>query len=1195
MLLPLRTSAPRGLAATTLSAAHRSARLASTVAAGQPSAPAKKTLAVLGGGISGLASAYRLSQRLPASRYRVVLLEQSQRLGGWIDSRRTTLASPPTDPNAPSTALIEKGPRSIRPTGPTGMVMLELLRSIDLLDRMLKVPKTAPSAQNRFIYYPDRLAKLPSSLPSLFTALAKLPFLRSALPRAALEYRVPSRFARPRSESKAEQDRLRRREALDDESVDSFVSRRFGEGLAANLVSAVIHGIYAGDSRKLSVRSVMPFLWEAERTHGSVLKSLFLSPKRNRKYRSLPEHEATAKSRREGSAKQVEARLGKELTDSFKGTSVYSFPNGLQEIIDALEQKLDAAANVEVRKGAGVVSVVVGEDGKVLLKTTAGDTIEADRVISALPSAQMAKALHAEADGLPGLEFNPSANVGVVNLVISPAAEGEASSSKPLLPVEGFGYLIPRTTPNNEDGILGVVFDSDSLPTQDMKDPLSPAAASTLAQRPIKLTVMMGGAHWSHLDAATLPTDDEMRRRAVRAVSQHLSIPASLLEDPSRTKILPTMQRDCIPQYLVGHPVRMHALHRALAQHETLSDKLTLVGASYTGVSLNDCVAYSIEAADRVADAELHGQGRRTRAVTGLENFDHAAAEPQPASAGSIKESVTETPPLSGAMQRMARSGQMWWQQAGRTDAARPAFARGLHTSSARSNDGATGAAATGSAATAKKPRPLGEVLAESIRASGPMPVSTYMRTCLLDPVQGYYSSANAEPTSADGVSREVLGSRGDFITSPEISQVFGELVAVFYVARWQACQMPRRTRLVELGPGKGTLLADMLRTFSVFPQFLDTVESIHLLETSEGLMKLQLEAVRAALDRAGKKLVPADQAEVAKDEIRIEWFNDIADIPIQPETFTILTAHEFFDALPTHIFEKTVNGFREVLVGVKTEPQGQKGITVLKPSDLQSHKKQQHDGGEKRKDELQFVLSPGPTPWSKLLAEGNKRFATLQPGQRIEVSPESWAIARRVGEIVSGRPASAPRSFASGAGAGADADVNAAKEAEAEAEAQRLAAPSEGGISLIIDYGGDQTYGGSLRAFKRHEIVDVFDEPGQCDLTVNVDFLHLKSAFETTEASYLGPMEQAHFLVAMGLEQRVERLRRDADEERKRQIEGAANRLVDLTGMGRQYKVLAVQADRSEGGWDEVEHDGGKKVRKLKTQPAAKLYPFEM
>ncbi len=88
-----------------------------------------------------------------------------------------------------------------------------------------------------------------------------------------------------------------------------------------------------------------------------------------------------------------------------------------------------------------------------------------------------------------------------------------------------------------------------------------------------------------------------------------------------------------------------------------------------------------------------------------------------------------------------------------------------------------------------------------------------------------------------------------------------------------------------------------------------------------------------------------------------------------------------------------------------------------------------------------------------------------------------------------------------------------------------RLSTPTLGGVGLVIDYGGDSAYGSSFRAFKQHQLVPVFDSPGTVDLTVNVDFLHLKSALQTTESRYLGPLDQADFLVGMGLQLRTENL----------------------------------------------------------------------
>ncbi|CBQ68909.1 conserved hypothetical protein [Sporisorium reilianum SRZ2] len=1111
----------------------------------------KKRIAVLGGGIAGLTSAYRLAQQLPKDRYDIVLLEHQNRLGGWIHSERIALPSGPSK----VTALIEKGPRSIQPAGYSGLMMLQLVQSLGLLERMLKVPKTTPSAQNRYLYYPDRLVKLPSSIPSLLSALFTLPFLRAIIPGVLREPRVPSRFLRPRSESRSEKQRLQQREWIEDESVDSFVSRRFGKPLAENLLSAVIHGIYAGDTRKLSVRAVLPFLWDAERTHGSVLRSM-LPAKRNKRHRALPEPEAAVKAAKEERLKQVEAQLGNEVVDSFKAISVYSFPEGVQELTQALESRLAEIENVRVSKGDAVQSIVVDGSGRTILRTEKGETIEADRIVSSIPSSRLADILPSPAQ-LPHLKHNPSANVGVVNLVIP--HEAAASSSKPLVPVEGFGYLIPRTTPSNEDGILGVVFDSDAIPDQDSAD---------AAARPIKLTVMMGGSHWSALE--TLPSENDIKTRAVKAVSRHLGIDRALLADAAKVSVTATLQKECIPWYLVGHPVRMSQLHKALEADEVLASRLTLVGASYTGVSLNDCVAYATEAVEQIVDAELHGGDR---IVTGLRSFAIPPVAPSRTAASiDAKARKGDTRPNTQPQGLM-----------GPTTAAPTQFspARAIHTRAFSTTRASRNTSpSTPASAPVKPTKNLTEILLDSIRASGPMPVSTYMRTCLLDPMQGYYSSANS-PTTA----REVLGSRGDFITSPEISQVFGELVAIFYLARWQAVGAPAATRIVELGPGKGTLLTDMLRTFATFAPFMATLRRIQLVETSDGLMELQLSAIRDALAVAGKRVVSADE-DAGADGIVVEWFPAIDMVPVRPDEFTILTAHEFFDALPTHIFEKGHDGkFREVLVGIKPRS----AITVLKPG----------QEVQEEREELGFVLSPTPTPWAQMLVQNNARFAHLQPGQRVEVSPEAWAVARRVGELVAGRlasvPSPAPQPPTASAAVAGSAEANAEAqlaadhaEAEQQREHTRLAHPTRGGIGLVIDYGADTAFGASFRAFRAHTLVNVFESPGAVDLTVNVDFLHLKSALHTTDARYIGPIDQADFLVGMGLQMRTERLVQGKSEQDEKRIKDAANRLVDETGMGVQYKALAV-CGSAFGEGEAAKQDGAERGEK-----DPDVYPFE-
>src|SRR5262245_20010908 len=123
----------------------------------------------------------------------------------------------------------------------------------------------------------------------------------------------------------------------------------------------------------------------------------------------------------------------------------------------------------------------------------------------------------------------------------------------------------------------------------------------------------------------------------------------------------------------------------------------------------------------------------------------------------------------------------------------------------------------------------LAASLIERIRRDGPMPVDRFMQACLEDPVHGYL----LKPQS--------IGAGGDFVTAPEISQVFGELIGLWCVVAWQGMGQPAPLRLVELGPGHGTLMRDALRAARVAPAFLEAL-SVHLVEISPQLRQWQHE-----------------------------------------------------------------------------------------------------------------------------------------------------------------------------------------------------------------------------------------------------------------------------------------------------------------------------------------------------------------
>ncbi len=178
---------------------------------------------------------------------------------------------------------------------------------------------------------------------------------------------------------------------------------------------------------------------------------------------------------------------------------------------------------------------------------------------------------------------------------------------------------------------------------------------------------------------------------------------------------------------------------------------------------------------------------------------------------------------------------------------------------------------------------PLAEKIKTLIRLNGPISVTDYFALCLADPEHGYYKT------------RDPFGRAGDFVTAPEISQLFGEMLGIFLVHAWQRHGSPEQVRLVEVGPGRGTMMADMLRVIARLAPELYTGMAVHLVETSPRLRTLQAENLNA-------------------HEGRIHWHDSFDEVP---EGFTLIAANELFDAIPIRQFVRTPTGFRERMVGL--------------------------------------------------------------------------------------------------------------------------------------------------------------------------------------------------------------------------------------------------------------------------------------
>jgi NADH dehydrogenase [ubiquinone] 1 alpha subcomplex assembly factor 7 len=180
---------------------------------------------------------------------------------------------------------------------------------------------------------------------------------------------------------------------------------------------------------------------------------------------------------------------------------------------------------------------------------------------------------------------------------------------------------------------------------------------------------------------------------------------------------------------------------------------------------------------------------------------------------------------------------------------------------------------------------PLEAEIRRRIAAAGPMPVGEYMTLCLTDRAHGYY------------VTRDPLGQRGDFITAPEVSQMFGELIGLWMAAVWKQMGEPANVRIIELGPGRGTMMSDALRATRVMPAFRAAIV-LHLVEISPVLQTQQ--------ERTLEQL-----------PVPMFWHPTLMDVPAGP---AIIVANEFFDALPVNQAVKTERGWHERCIEIDSE-----------------------------------------------------------------------------------------------------------------------------------------------------------------------------------------------------------------------------------------------------------------------------------
>ncbi|XP_028281271.1 protoporphyrinogen oxidase [Parambassis ranga] len=461
------------------------------------------TVAVLGGGIGGLAASYYLCKNPQVTK--VIVLESSSRFGGWLWSTRRS-----------DGAIFEHGPRGIRPAGAVGRNTLNMVEDLGLSGEILPVTYSDVASKNRYLYVNGRLCRMPSGISGIVRTVS--PFSRPILLSMLSEIFV--------KKSKQE-----------DESIHSFVSRRLGAELADIAVDSLCRGVFAGDCRKLSIRSCFPPLYKAEQHRGSLTLGLLL-----------------------GSGPSAVVPPGALAQRSVKESwAQWSLKRGVESFPECITEYLQQSGRVQLHRDAAVTQIQPSASGwKIRLE---GDgVVSADHVIAALPAKALSSVLPPSCQPLiQQLQDISTVTVAVVNL------EYDGDS---LLPVVGFGHLLPSS---EDPGLLGIVYDSVAFPQQN-----KPNGQTT------RLTVMMGGAWFQEaFGSPEAVTEERLLARATEAVQRHLGISAA----PCWSKV--ALHQDCIPQYHLGHFSRVESM-RAFIRKNDLA--LSLIGASYDGVSVNDVI-----------------------------------------------------------------------------------------------------------------------------------------------------------------------------------------------------------------------------------------------------------------------------------------------------------------------------------------------------------------------------------------------------------------------------------------------------------------------------------------------------------------------------------------------------------------------------------------------------------------------------
>lgn len=443
-----------------------------------------KRIAIIGAGISGLATAYFLKQKI-GSQAEIYLFEKSNRPGGWLQTIQK------------EEFRFECGPHSFRATG-NGQLTLNVLESLGLQEQVV-IPSA--NAFHRYIYDGKALQKMPLNM-------WQIPFNR--LSRGWL--------------STIWKDLCGAKRVCEDESIHAFFTRRLGQYWTENLIDPFVSGIYAGDIHSLSLKSCFPLLDQWEQKHGSLFIGAW-------KHRS-PDSSCSS------------------FVKNMQSYPLYTLRNGMESFSIGLAKQLKECLHFQEE-----VTELSFSPDCATIQLQGGKRLTVDTVISTIPMFALSQLVSNIPDLSQQLQKLHYASVVVIHV----------GFKTPVLPQQGFGYLIPSSV---QTPLLGCIWDSSIFPEQNHEI------------NHTRLTFMIGGARHPEVQHRK---DEEVRQLVLQSLRQQMGI--QVVPD-----VMHVMRaKRAIPQYHVGYSDWKQEMLRLL--HQTTFQRLYLTGSGWSGVSINDCIS----------------------------------------------------------------------------------------------------------------------------------------------------------------------------------------------------------------------------------------------------------------------------------------------------------------------------------------------------------------------------------------------------------------------------------------------------------------------------------------------------------------------------------------------------------------------------------------------------------------------------